>query len=267
MVIKLVKREFSESKKAFIPVLGAILVGSLLFAIQIKLIENSSMSSFSLITNFVGIILFSLFISVIVLSIRASLTILYSSMYGEGGYELFTLPVKGWQIIVAKVITLTFWSILSTLVGIVGGLLITLILTGSFDLITEAFRDLSYVFRNIFTNENTLIILLSSFVASLKGLALIFLAGSIANSSLISKRRALMTFVIIVLINFVISNVMALTGVNETGFMSVYFSGDALSFDMDTARVLILTFIDFLWVGIFTFGTIWFWENKLEILN
>ena len=267
MVIKLVKREFAESKKAFIPVLGAILAGSLLFAIQIKLIENSSMGTASLVTNFVGIILFTLFVSVIVLSVRASLTILYSSMYGEGGYELFTLPVKGWQIIVAKVITLSFWSILSTLVGIIGGLLITLILTGSFDLITEAFREITYLFRDILTNENSLALLLSTFMASLKGLALIFLAGSIANSSLISKRRALMTFVIIIMVNFVIANVMSLTGINDTSVLSFYFESDIVNFDLDTGRLLILTFIDFLWIGIFTFGTIWFWENKLEILN
>ncbi len=267
MVIKLIKREFAESKKAFIPVLGAILVGSLLFAVQIKLVENSGNNAFSLVTNFVGIILFTLFISVIVLSIRASLTILYSSMYGEGGYELFTLPVKGWQIIVAKVITLSFWSILSTVVGVIGGLMITLILTGSFDLIIEALGQFSYVFRDLFKNQYAFIMLLSSFIASIKGLALIFLAGAIANSSLISKRRSLMTFVIIILVNFVIANVMSLIGVNDVSMLSFYFESNMMNFDMDTTRVLILTFVDLLWVGIFTVGTIWFWDNKLEILN
>ena len=76
-----------------------------------------------------------------------------------------------------------------------------------------------------------------------------------------------MTFVIIILINFVISNIMALTGVNDASFLSFYFVGDSMSFDMDTGRVLIFTFLDLLWTGIFTFGTLWFWENKLEILN
>ena len=76
-----------------------------------------------------------------------------------------------------------------------------------------------------------------------------------------------MTFVIIILVNFVIANVMSLIGVNDVSMLSFYFESNMMNFDMDTTRVLILTFVDLLWVGIFTVGTIWFWDNKLEILN
>ena len=125
MVIKLVKRELRDSSTSFVPVLAAILAGSVLLPLQIRFFN-----SIGFLNAIVNIVLMLLFFTAMILSIRASFYILYTNMYNKSGYELFTLPVKLWEIVVSKLITLVIWYVALSIVTGVGMVLMTAILSG-----------------------------------------------------------------------------------------------------------------------------------------
>lgn len=265
MVIKLVKRELRDSSNSFVPVLVAILAGSVLLPLQIRFFD-----SIGFLNAIVNIILMLLFFTAMILSIRASFYILYTNMYNKSGYELFTLPVKLWEILVSKLITLVIWYIALSVVTGVGMVLMTSILSGDIGFI---FDQIGYAFKVLgmyFSSSDVFFTTLVGLLGLLRNVLMIFFAGAIANSSRFSKNRAWWTFLFVVLLSWGVSLISSSLDLNLfRGFNFIFYGSDmpVFSLGIELGLVLAISAFELVLIGLLFFGTVWFWDNKLEILN
>lgn len=262
MVIKLMKRELRDSARSFIPVIACILLGSILIPVQLN---NFSSSFLSAVINLVlVVVMFSIFI----LTVRASIYVLYTNLYNQSGYELFTLPIKLWQIIVSKILTLLLWYIAITLVSYIGIILMFVILSGDITMVFEGIGDFIYAITHYGIEMEVLTMLLYMFIGSLQSAVLIFLGGSIANSSYFTKRRGWWTLLFVILISWGLSQFSSLVGMNLFNFFDGFIiDNSSLNVTMDVGRVLIASLYELLITGFLFMGTLWMWDNKLEIMN
>lgn len=260
MVIKLIKREISDSSRSFIPVLACILLGSILVPVQLRYMEASLVSA---IINFIVVILV---FSVFILSIRASFYILYTNLYNRSGYELFTLPVKAWQIIVSKILTLLFWYLVIGVVATLSFILFGIILTGDISLIFEGIGIFMKYVMPEFLNVDALLVLANSLSSTLQACILVFFVGAIANSSFFSRNRAWFALLFFLLISWGVNMVVAGLGID---FVGISFVGSMDGIQMEFNRMVLLGGLVFNLVltGFYFLGTLWFWDNKLEIMN
>lgn len=265
MVIKLVKRELRDSSTSFVPVLAAILAGSVLLPLQIRFFN-----SIGFLNAIVNIVLMLLFFTAMILSIRASFYILYTNMYNKSGYELFTLPVKLWEIVVSKLITLVIWYVALSIVTGVGMVLMTAILSGDIGFIFEQIGYAFSFFSDYFSSSDVLLTVLVGTLGLLRDVLVIFFAGAVANSSRFSKNRAWWTFLFVVLLSWGVSLISTSLDLNLfRGFNLVLYGNSISSFTLGIVPglVIAITAFELVLSGLFFFGTLWFWDNKLEILN
>ncbi|CAM3619427.1 hypothetical protein ERUR111494_03410 [Erysipelothrix urinaevulpis] len=266
MVGKLIKHDLIDSSRAYLPVFGLILLGTLI-SISLMIISQDPNSVLSLITSLLSIVLFGLMVAVTVMSIKASIYVLYTSLYKEKAYRLFTLPVKTWQILVSKIITSIIWNVLVS-IGVLISMLIIVTSTGFnfFEILAGLGEGLKIFFENVQPG-----IYISFFfnviLDALMGSMVILFAGSLANSSFIRKNRGIVTFAIVLITMMVIGQ---LSGIFEANFFSVLSRFSYQGMLDGTTRIHIF---DFFWVfmyqilliSAFVFGTLWLWENKLEV--
>lgn len=258
MVIKLIKRELSDSARSYIPVIVCILLSSILLPIQLRYLETSFV--FGILNFVIVIMVFTIFI----LSIRASFYILYTNLYNRSGYELFTLPVKLWEIMVSKVLTLVIWGLIIGLTSLVSFFLFASIFMGDVPLVIEGIRYFMAEWFPLVLNFDSFLILVNLIVSGLQMCILVFFAGSIANSSYFSRNRAWFAFLFVFLISWVVNVLVSSLGLDFSG-ISLMGSPYAYNFDR-SVLIYDLVFTGVL-TGLFFVGTLWFWDNKLEIMN
>lgn len=260
MVIQLVKRELRDSSRSFVPVLISIILGSVLLPLQLRILSSSFLSA---IINFVFVILM---FTIIYLSIKASFYILYTNLYNRSGYELFTLPVKLWEIIASKLITLWIWGVLISIVSVVAFFMFAVLLSGEFQLILqvllEGVRD---VLPYLWTGDAWLVILNMS-VSSIQFSILVFFAGAIANSSFFTRNRAWWAFLFVFLISWLVGIFSGAIGL-EAGGLNFLMADTGISVDIDQAQIWFTTLFNITLCGLYFFGALWFWDNKLEVMN
>lgn len=268
MVGKLIKHDFKDALKAHLPVLGMIALGTVLALISLSFVGSHNELVFFL-SSIVNIVIFGLVIAVIVLTIRASIYILYTSIYKNNSYRLFTLPVSSWKIIVSKVVTLFLWSSIIFLATLLSVGIIVGYVTEDFFII---FRNLGEALRaafDILTPKIIVAFLIDGFLQLMLGYSMVFFAGSIANSSFVRKNRSIVTFVVVLITSALIGRVSTLIGADFITVMSRYNLSSLMS------GMMYFSFTDFIGVYLFDIiisislflGTLWLWENKLEVLN
>lgn len=280
MVGKLIKHEFLESKRKFIPVIGTITAATVILMLMVK---GGFGSEFLIFT--VSFILFGLFVASVVMTIMAFIHLLYTSVYNKRGYQLFTLPVKTWEIIVAKLAVTFVWTIIMLLVS---GLALFLIFLVAFSG-EEIWPYISGVFNYIFTSIELryyAVSLLSQISGIIFTFSIFMFVGSVVHSKYIQNRRGLIMFIGYLVITAIINNVLSLfisnalpidfvvnpeVMMNPTMFDPLVAGWDAY-FSLTTNIQVLQSFV---WLAVlkgligvgFIFGTIWFWDNKLEIID
>ncbi len=259
MVGKLIKREFRISANKFIPVLGGTFVFFLLFAFSTRSFANNDYIGagtqiFASITGFAAVLLI---FAVSILSLLASINIMYTNMYGDYGYELFTLPVQGWEIIVSKFVTLFIWSILTLLTSVLGLLVFSLIVFGSLEMLQIDLRPVFELIRNFVTDGQMMLFAINGFITSLVSGMVIFFVGAITNSSRVSGNRAIKTLGLYFIFTWGINIIESLLGI------SLFTNFD--TFDFETGRLILIMFYNVLKLALLTYGTLWLWDTKLEI--
>ncbi len=266
MVGKLIKHDIIDSRKAHLPVFGMILAGTIL-AISSLYMAKDPNNWLSFISSLVNFLIFGLIVAIMVMSFKASIYVLYTSIYKENAYRLFTLPVKTWQILLSKIVTALVWSFLVGLatlisVALIGGIAaedIFIIFRGIGEVIPQIFNYITPSLIFAFVTDMGLKMLVSTMI--------ILFAGSVGNSSLISKNRGIITFVIVLLTSSVYGRISALFGADFASVVSRYNLSAVIS---GSIRI---NFTEFMWVFAFdaiviaflVIGTLWFWNNKLEI--
>lgn len=224
MLGKLLKYEIKATSRTFMPLYGALLL--------VAFINNLlSHSSFDLGFSITAMILTGLFVALGVMTLVVLIQRFNVNLLGDEGYLMFTLPVKAHQLILSKLITTIFWSILSCIVAIltfillVGGLnftflqeLFTVIFT-EFDVLWQTLSEMmqNEVFRQgIYMISCTLTLGLFSYIGFIFE---IYLALSIAQLPLFCKHRRITSFITF----FVISSILQILTVLGTSQVALHF--------------------------------------------
>ncbi|CAM4263003.1 hypothetical protein H9L01_03855 [Erysipelothrix inopinata] len=272
MVIKLTKQEIIETTKAFIPVAIMTVVGgliTLLIGTRLRYMFDAGSSGYNagiweLIFPLGFLAIFVLLIASGVLMFMMVIRILYQSIYKQNSYRFFTYPVTSRQLFFSKILTTLFWSVVSYAM-ILGVFLIAITLSvGDLSLISGFFGSMGEAFAYLLGGKNVLghvLVALQGLITNLRYIVFILFAGSIANSSYIRKNRAFMTFLIYMGLVIVTSILYGIVGVEGITFTS---TGD-LSISNVSLSIQLLS--DLIMIVIASFGTIWFWDHKLEVLN
>ncbi len=273
MVIKLVKNEIKATAKSFLPVLIMTIIGAVLSVIigfQMKDVASGlELTTFGSI--FLGVsmlVIYAMIIASVVLTYKAIIDMLYKGIYKKSAYRLFTYPASSTEIFIAKTITASFWSLVS-FAGIFaiyfGAISIFFIDASMWRQITQIF---SFLFGAIFEGNATFasfLIVVGQFTQTILWVTVLLFAGSIANSSRFRNNRGLLTFVLFIGIYFLIS-ILSNLMLPGSGFDIISIENGTGGGISNSYQVISLI-KDVIFIIISGVGTIWFWNNKLEILN
>lgn len=259
MVIKLIKRDFKDSMRYYGPM--QIMIITLFVALGVAIqTQSSNLGAFSDIIGGLAIIsIFGVILGLFIMSLLANIYILYTSVYGDRGYDLFTMPVTSFQIIAAKLLTIILWTVISGLVAYFG-MFIFLIIIGEFNSFMQGIKliveNFDVIFLGLLDSQDVFLVLLSGLVAWLFTSVLILFVGAAVNTSKIQKNRGVIAFVLYYAINFLVSLVM------QFGMITTGIANNEVLFSAMLPSIIFRLSL----MGIMIFAVRYLWENKLEVL-
>lgn len=286
MVGKLIKNEFLDSRKSFLPVVLMIVSVTTI----LLLVTNSRFQGGGAVflVSILMLVLFGLFVAIFVMWVMAFINLLYKSVYNKNGYRLFTMPVKTWEIVVAKTAVYFLWLLIIGVVTFISVNVFLLITFSNTDFIEIYSSLVGYIFSNISLPQIILMVL--SFISNnLVTIATILVVGAIANSAWIQNQRSIKAFLMYVVLTAVISRVTAQflssapifnLNINDVilsdptildsfnpmidSWSTIFSLATNVDAMQTFAKVILL---EFLMSGLLVYGTLWVWDHKLEILN
>lgn len=282
MVTKLVKNEFKDSSRKFVPILGIIATASVILTMTINfdMINNVAFANLLLI-----IVLLGLGVAVVVLSFMAFIDLLYTSLYNKNGYRLFTLPVETWEIVTAKTVVYAMWNVIIMLVTLLAFFLITLVSVRDAEF-WEVFKSIFVFFTETVELRVVLTVLLNTVASGLVSISLFLFAGSVVNSRYVQNYRGIKMFIFYLVLtalsnqlfvqlgsstNFIFNATVDPTPIIGGTFNPVtqgWASIITLTTNVSGLRDMALMSLLYLIVAaILFYGTIWFWDHKLEIID
>ena len=105
MMLKLMKYEMKSTYKVFFTIMASFILLTILMCMSIK---NPSAVMISILSIACFVIAGSTFCVYFVTLFNRY----YKNLYGREGYLMFTLPVKGWELVCSKFVIAMFWSIM-----------------------------------------------------------------------------------------------------------------------------------------------------------
>lgn len=286
MVGKLIKHEFLDSRKSFMPVIGLIFGSTLVLTIFVKTsLQNNSMA---FVNSILLLIFFGMSVAIAVMSLMAMIDLLYKSIYNKNGYRLFTLPVKSWEIVAAKIIVTFIWGIIIGLITFIAFTIFLVIVTNGVDTVKLIGSLMSYVISEL--ELRFIAASLISFISSnIITITILLFVGSMMNSAYVQNRRGLKTFILYLVITSIVTRITAGFTLNQNTLDIIFQEtviinpGILEGFDplvdgwhhlftintwVDGMQVMLkVAFLELIISGLFVFGTIWFWDNKLEVID
>ncbi len=282
MVGKLIKHDFLESRRKFAPVIGMIIAVTFMLIVMF----NSSFygTGAELVLLIMTFLVFGLSISSFVMTIMALIDLLYTSVYNKRGYQLFTMPVKSWEILVSKLVLVFIWMSIIGLVTLICGGTIMLIVFGKVDVLDYFASFFSYLFSNIDVRVYA-VSLFSSVVGTIYSFSLFMFVGSIVHSCYVQNGRNYKMLIFYLIAVVLISSTLGKLMSSDMALQFIIGEG-ALNGEMLDPLVngwgqLFSTVVNVgalkatLWFSVlegliatsFMYGTIWFWNNKLEVID
>ena len=269
MLKKLLNKEISDSKYLFIPIVILTCITCFLlnsYPLTHKLFEYLNISD-SYLNSFTDVLtLFTTFALIVIFikGLNSTFKYLYTNVYQEQGYELFTLPTRLSTIIIAKIITIVLWATI---------VIVTLIASISIsDYLAYNSKNsyvFSYQFESIFENKNIIkliYLLVWNILTVIKVASIIILAGAVVHTRYIQKFRAvfasLLVFIMLILSRLIESVIMAemFNTLLNANLETLLFSGVGLpNFDLSLIVYLIIISI------VLSLITLYIWQNKLEL--
>lgn len=264
MFLKLCKHELKCSYRSFL-FLYAVLIVVALF------LNPNGQSMFNNIAIIIySIVLMVLFVMCIVVIIKNYNT----SMFTRSAYLTHTLPVSTTALLLTKILSAIFWSIISTIVVLISILLISFRMTGF---------DIGYVqsmISDIIQSPNiwsTLLMIVFLLFSLIEAITLIYLAINITHTTHIQRFRPAIAFLFFIMISWFVQLVTLL--VNKAFFSTEFHFLLSASFDSNTAIIntihidgseltkllLIQICISIVWTVIYFFVSKYILDHKLEI--
>src|SRR5665648_821774 len=183
MLKKLIKYDIKSTWRDFTGIYLSILLG----VIILPFIFNNVNNDFIVITG--GFIAFGIIIAVIVITIISLFKIFNTNIYSKEGYLTLTLPVTSRQILSSKLIVSSMWIVLTMIVSVIGLLIFTLLIA------PLPFMDIVNAIETTIAQlaglggVTVLLLVLGMIVSTVKEVAKLFLACSIAHLKQFNKFR------------------------------------------------------------------------------
>ncbi|MCL1982347.1 MAG: ABC transporter permease, partial [Clostridiales bacterium] len=116
MLGKLLKYEIQATGRVFLPLyLGLLAVAAVAsFTLQ---------SNIDILKGIIAFLLVILYGALVVVTVVLLIQRFYRSLLKDEGYLMFTLPVHQATLVASKLVTACLWSLLSTIVGAVAGMI------------------------------------------------------------------------------------------------------------------------------------------------
>lgn len=147
MLGKLIKHEFKDTMRLFLPMFGFIAVLTPIFSLMMSLGDNYEEEAGAALSVVFGSGIAGYFLLLFGLMIVTQILIVirfYQTMASTEAYLTFTLPAKTGQILFAKWLVAMIWYIISCIVAIVSILMVLLIAT------PITFQDIGYALTKMF---------------------------------------------------------------------------------------------------------------------
>lgn len=282
MVLKLIKHDFVESSRKFVPVIGMIVAVTAMIIIMFK----SSISGWGaeVVVIAMSFMVFGLSIASFVLSVMGIIDLLYTSVYNKRGYQLFTMPVKSWEILLSKLALVFIWvGIISIVTILCAGFIFLMVFgnVGIWEYVTSFFNYIA----NSLDIRVYLVSMLSNLVSTVYSFALFMFVGSVIHSSYVQNGRNYKMLIFYLIASVVMSSMFGLLMTSDVAID--FFLQDALvlgevidpllggweqlftlAVNVDVLQATLwFALLKALIAGLFAFGTLWFWKNKLEIVD
>lgn len=183
MLGKLIKYDIKSTWRDFTGIYLAIILGVILIPLIFNNINNG------IIQLAAGFIAFGICIAVIVVTVISLFKIFNVNVFSREGYLTMTLPVNATQIVTSKLLVSTMWILLTGIVSCIGIFLFMIV--ASPDILSKMHFDLSELFKVIGGKGalTILVVLLSIITGSVKEIAKLFLACSIAHLKQLNRFR------------------------------------------------------------------------------
>lgn len=166
MLKKLIKHEFKDTMRLFIPMFGFIVVLTPIFSLMMSLgsqpYDENTANALSLVfgSGIIGycLLLFGLLIvTQVLIAIR-----FYKTMTSQEAYLTFTLPAKTGQLLLAKWLVSFVWYILACGIALISMLIVVLIATPI--TLSEIIHGIGFVLQTINLSDFSALVLLGIFM-------------------------------------------------------------------------------------------------------
>ena len=203
MLGKLMKYELRATGRTFLPLYAAILVSVLVTRLLM-------VSKFDAPSAIGGLVVFSLFIALGVITLLILIQRFYKNLLGEEGYLSMTLPVRPWQHILCKSLTSLVWYIFSSIAAI----LAFVILAYEKGMLGDFFKAIVTLIRRGSLNAQILTACGEFFLFAALGILAftMMLYASMALGQLSANKRLLTSFGAFLALNFLVQILMGVLG-------------------------------------------------------
>ena len=191
MLKKLIKHEFKDTMRLFIPMFGFIVVLTPIFSLMMSLgsqpYDENTADALSLVfgSGIIGycLLLFGLLIvTQVLIAIR-----FYKTMTSQEAYLTFTLPAKTGQLLFAKWLVSFVWYILACGIALISILIVVLIATPI--TLSEIIHGIGFVLQTINLSNFSALILLGIFMLISLSFSILMMYLSIMIGQLVQTHR------------------------------------------------------------------------------
>lgn len=271
MLSKLIKYDIRSTWRDFAGIYMSILLG----VIIVPLLFNNV--SYQLVNMAAGFMAFGIVVAVIVVMITNLFKIFNTNVFSRQGYLTMTLPVTSGQIVISKLIVSSMWIVLTGLVSVIGLFIFAMIITPA--TIPQLAEGLQKLF-NLLDGHGILtiiLLILAMIVSTIKEVAKLFLACSIAHLKQLNRFRVpvgILSYFVFSWIEAAIAQVITtVAGLISSHGAEMIRQLDALSNPKSIEQFLGL-FNGVISVGIiyailliasYAMGTVWILNHKLDL--
>jgi len=270
MLSKLIKYDIRSTWRDFAGVYLSILLGVLILPPLFNHFNNE------IVKTIAGFIAVSIIITTIVVMVITLFKIFNTNVFSKEGYLTMTLPVTARQIVVSKLLVSSMWIILTGFVSAVGICIYVLNMNvAPMAEIAAAFQKFMVMFdsRGVFA---VVLMILAMVASSVKEIAKLFLACSIAHLKQLNRFRVPVGILSYFVFSWLETLVVQAVGlvVAFMPFSDVYVKQLELMNDPSSIMQFIGLFNGVLSVGIlyscvliavYAVGTVWILNHKLDL--
>ena len=184
MLKKLIKHEFKDTMRLFIPMFGFIVVLTPIFSLMMSLgsqpYDENTADALSLVfgSGIIGycLLLFGLLIvTQVLIAIR-----FYKTMTSKEAYLTFTLPAKTGQLLFAKWLVSFVWYILACGIALISMLIVVLIATPI--TLSEIIHGIGFVLQTINLSDFSALVLLGIFMLISLSFSILMMIGQLVQT-------------------------------------------------------------------------------------